>query len=249
VGSSRGSERSSPSIPGWSYHNDYEEIDGRGIRAPASSQRRAIDRRVAGRSSERYDGVEKTAQFARIGDSVPSAHMSCLAMRRSLLLLVLDRLERVPIGVDFFLFFVGVAGEGAMVIDPAKLTQYRRHAANSSRALSFDPASYLELVAGSRTMAAETRGAVEALGGVSILPWLEAELAAHALYVATAAPRPQRRAVGDALLGVLRGPRSLAGVERPSQWLRSWLFLVSPHLAARLLRPRVRTDFVEAHGP
>jgi len=220
------------------YHNDYREIDRAGGPSRPSAQRRGIDRRVRGRGLERYAGAEKVRAFDRIGDSVPSAHLSCIAMRREALTRVLDRLERVPIGVDFFLFFVALASEGEIVIDPEKLTLYRRHPGNSSRSLSFDPAWYGELVEGSRRMAEETRGMVDDLGRRELHPILDGELAAHALYVATSAPVPRRRAVGSALLELLGRTQTLHGVGRKGLCGEGALFSLSPSIAARLLRPR-----------
>lgn len=226
-------------VPGMAfYHNDYREIDGHGAPLPASSQRRAIDRRVAGRPLEWYSGEAKLAEFDRLSDSVPSAHMSCIALSRRALEPVLPYLERVPIGVDFFLFFAGLACEGAIAIDPEKLTEYRHHPANSSRALSFDPGWYGELREGSRAMAASTRAMLAGLGRPDLLPRLEAELAAHAVYVATAAPRPERRSVVQALAGMLRDPMAFRGTERRLLFLRAGLFVAEPSWAVRLLRPR-----------
>ena len=220
------------------YHNDYREIDRSGAPLAASSQRRAIDRRMSGRALERYEREEKVSRFDRLCDSVPSAHLSCVAFGRRSLEPVLPYLERVPIGVDFFLFFAGLASDGTLVIDPEQLTDYRRHSGNSSRALSFNPAWYRELVTGSRAMADATRAMLVELGRRDLLPRLEAELAAHAVYVATAAPAPERRDVARALAGMLREPISFRGIERRALFLRAGLFVAEPSWAARIVRPR-----------
>jgi hypothetical protein len=220
------------------YHNDYREIDDRGEALAGSSSRRSIDRRTKLRLSESFEGPAKLDMFDRMGDSVAEAHMSCVAMRRSTLERVLTRLERIPIGVDFFLFFVALASDGAVMIDPGKLTLYRRHFANSSRALSFDPRQYRQLVEGTRVMAEETGATLRDLGGEEFLPILERELSAHALYVEVTAPMPKRRALATALFEMVRHPESFRGPGRRGLFLRSWLFLLEPRVAARFLRPR-----------
>jgi len=215
------------------YHNDYREIDGRGATPPPSAPRRSIDRRVQGRDAEVFDGPSKVGSFSRMADSVPEAHLSCVAMRRAALLRVLPRLARVPIGVDFFLFYAGLASDGAVMIDPGKLTVYRRHSSSASLALSTDPGWYPRLVDGTREMRTETRGMLTDLGARELLPILDRELSAHELYVRTTAPRPDRRAVAAAIAGVLRHPGALRAPGRRQLFLRSCLVAVAPGAAAR----------------
>lgn len=161
------------------YHNDYQEIDEAGRTGSTSPQRRDVDRRIRGRGVERYHGPATWKSFRRILDSVPEAHLSCVAIRRSELERILERLASVPIGVDFFLFFAGLASEGGLVIDPEKLTLYRRHPANSSRSLAVDPSWYERLTDGTERMAAATRAMLKDRNAVSLLPQLEEVLAWH----------------------------------------------------------------------
>jgi glycosyltransferase involved in cell wall biosynthesis len=220
------------------YHNDYREIDERGKEIPPSSQRRSIDRRTANRTSEVFAGRARLASFDRMGDAVAQAHMSCIAVRRSLLVRVADYLEHVPVGVDFFLFFVGMACDGAIRIDPGKFTLYRRHPDNSSRALSFDPQKYGDLVGGSRSLIEATSAMLRNLGAESLLPLLEQEFSGHTLYLAVTAPAPTRRALAAAMFEMLRHPGSFHGVGRRALFLQSGFMLLIPGLAIRLLRPR-----------
>jgi hypothetical protein len=218
------------------YHNDYREIDELGAAKSPSGQRQEIDRRVGSRGVEIFAEEDKLGAFDRMGDSVAEAHVSCLALPRSTLLRVLPFLEPVNIGGDFFLFFVGLASEGAVVIDPSKLTLYRRHPANSSRALDSDPGSYQELVEGSRVMGRETRKMLRSLDGARFQPLLEQELSAHRVYIAITAPLPRRPTVARALIGMLRHPRSFRGVGRPQLFGRGCAFLIAPKRALQLLR-------------
>jgi hypothetical protein len=218
------------------YHNDYREIDEAGRDTPSSPQRRDIDRRVKGRGVERFEGSAKRDSFLRILDSVPEAHLSCVAIRRSELEPILERLESVPIGVDFFLFFVGLASEGGLVIDPEKLTLYRHHSASSSRSLAEDPSWYDRLIGGTRRMSEATRAMLRDRNAVMLLPSLEDVLAAHELFVRTTAASPNRRALVAALAAVLRHPRGLRAPGRPALLLQAVLHLIHPSWARRLVR-------------
>jgi hypothetical protein len=227
-------------VPGLTfYHNDYAEIDVRGSACPPSDQRREIDLRTRSRAAEVVDDRDKVAAFDRMEDSVAEAHVSCLALPRDALLRVLRYLEPINIGADFFLFFVGLASSGPMMVDPGKFTLYRRHPANSSRALAYDPAVYHELVEGSRVMAVQTREMLNSLGAERFLAVLEQELVAHRLYLAVSAPRPGRRPVAEAIVGMMRRPRSFRGVGRFGLFARSFVYLVVPGVAVRLFRPSV----------
>ncbi|MCI4373115.1 MAG: glycosyltransferase family 2 protein [Thermoplasmata archaeon] len=218
------------------YHNDYGEIDGQGNAPPPSAQRKEIDLRTRSRTYEIFSDAGKVDSFDRMGDSLAEAHTSCLALRRSLLMKVLPYLEPINIGQDFFLYFVGLAGEGRVMIDPGKFTLYRRHPANSSRALAEDHGAYRALVEGSRILGEQTRAMLRSLGAARFLPLLERELSAHRLYVTIAAPQLRRRAIAAAWAGMLRHPRSFRGVGRLELFARSTIFLLVPRLAVRRFR-------------
>jgi hypothetical protein len=210
------------------YHNDYREIDGKNLPNPPSSQRRAIDVRLRHRELEIYDGVDKRRYFGRISDSVPEAHVSCVAIRRAALLQVEPILRQLPIGVDFFLFYFGMAVEGCIAVDPSKLTLYRIHPLNSSRQLSSNPSWYPQLVEGSRAMSTLTAEMVRSLAADGVLPLLRGSLAAHRVYVAVSDPSPNRFEVARSIVGLLAHPGSVRRVDRENLIRRAIWSVISP---------------------
>jgi glycosyltransferase involved in cell wall biosynthesis len=209
------------------YHNDYLEIDAIGKPRARSELRQSLDRRVAGEGLRVFGAREKREQFDRLTAFLPHAHLSCMAVRRTLLEAVTPQLERVPIGVDFFLFFAALASPGEMVIDPRPLTEYRIHPGNSSRQLTTSEERHAELERDSEAMTVEARGLLRARGATSLEPLLESELAAHEMFLAWSAPRPDSWALAAALAGMVRHPRSLRGPGRMRLFLRGLSRFVS----------------------
>jgi glycosyltransferase involved in cell wall biosynthesis len=209
------------------YHNDYLEIDAAGKPRTRSELRRSLDRRVARKGLQVFGVRERREQFDRLTAFLPHAHLSCMAARRTLLESVTHQLERVPIGVDFFLFFAALASPGEIVVDPRPLTEYRIHPGNSSRQLTTSEERHAELERNSEAMTAEAREVLRALGSTSLAPLLESEIAAHEMFLAWSSPRPDSRALAAALVGMLRHPKSLRGPGRPKLFLRGLSRFVS----------------------
>jgi hypothetical protein len=191
------------------YRNDYVEIGREGRALPPSGERQAIDRRTGGRGVEFFSGDSLREGYDRLMDWIPEARLSCVVLRRAFADSIAPRLVPVTMGVDFVLFFAGLASPGGVVIDPERLTRYRRHPTNTTSALGGDPDLFQLLGQGSRTMASASSDILLGLGASWQRARLDEELAGHSLYVATRSPTASRRALAEGLLAIAHHPRCL----------------------------------------
>jgi glycosyltransferase involved in cell wall biosynthesis len=226
------------SHPGTRFlHNGYLEIDEQGNPARPSDERRSIDLGMRGRSPEMYDGAEKRRKFRRMGAALPEAHLSCMAVSRTSVLGALDLLERLSIGVDYFLFVCGVVSNGPVCVVPDKLTAYRRHPDSNSLSLSYDPDWYERLVQGSKELASATSELIERQGTPELAGLFEGELAAHELFVTISNPLVRRREIVEGIAKVLARPGTLLGVGRVSLVVRALTYSISPQRARAIWWP------------
>ena len=221
------------------YHDDYIIVNEWGIPIPPSPLREWADRRFRSRGRVILRERNKQEDLPLAAGLNAEAHLSCIAVRRDLLIPVRSYLEQVPVGVDFFVFYAALSCDGAILVEPRKLTRYRRHPDNSSRDTVWNEARFEGFVEGSRTMARVTRDMVRSMASPWLLQTLEEHLRMHELFIAFARDGANRRALASRLIDALRHRESFAWRSERSLAILTPIYLVHPRLARRILQ-RIR---------
>lgn len=154
------------------YHNAVEPVSPTG--EPINSRKNFEN--AAWRGSE--NGMllldkTKAHESLSIGKYLPDFNLSSMAVHRRVIDWCGDCISRIDTAIDTFLFLSSLTIEGAIELDSAPLTQYRRHELNQSGSDTEDWKGYLERLSAftSRAITAygEIQGIIAGYAGSDVL--------------------------------------------------------------------------------
>lgn len=120
------------------YHNNYTIINERGISINAHLPQIPAIRRSIFINRNKLNA--KT--LVKITNSNGFFNLSCISIRKSLILETLYNLENLDVAVDNFFFYLAIDSGNCIFIDTKELTGYRVHSSNSSLVVDIDQDIY-----------------------------------------------------------------------------------------------------------